>query len=71
MAEHFRTTKNPSLIQQCEQLQALAKNLSGALRVGVVDQAAVAFETEQARILSGVESFATELVSDSPNSAER
>jgi tetratricopeptide (TPR) repeat protein len=64
MQQHFQATRNPALIQQCELLQSAA--LSVAVGTQALDDAAIAFETDQARLVSQTLSgFETE-ASDEP-----
>jgi tetratricopeptide (TPR) repeat protein len=72
MTEYFHATKNPSLIQQCELLQAAAQaqTRSGA-NPRALDDAAIAFETAQARLctLDDMDTFETEAGDSLPPAA--
>ena len=66
MQKYFQSTRNPALIQQCELLQSAAALQSrGTL---ALDDAAIAFETDQARLVSAstLSSFETEALSTEP-----
>jgi tetratricopeptide (TPR) repeat protein len=61
MEEHFKATRNPALIQQCELLQSAAALTAAGTQA--LDDAAIAFESHQARLSSAEANggFETEL----------
>jgi hypothetical protein len=63
MAEYFKATENPVLIQQCELLQAHARS---GREAQALDDVALAFETHQARLCStdGTDALKTEKLPD-------
>jgi tetratricopeptide (TPR) repeat protein len=67
MQESFQSTRNPALIQQCEMLQSAAAMRAADPRA--LDDAAVAFETEQARLVSAetMSGFETEVSTEAAN----
>jgi hypothetical protein len=67
MSALFHSTRNPALIQQCDQLQAAAQaqaQARGARSARVLDESAIAFENSQARMLTkqDLDQFETEAV---------
>jgi tetratricopeptide (TPR) repeat protein len=69
MATLFGGTKNPALIQQCDQLQAAAQaQARGARATRALDETAMAFETSQSRMctVEDMDRFDTEAMPSSP-----
>jgi hypothetical protein len=72
MTEYFHATKNPSLIQQCDLLHAAAQaQAKTGASPRALDDAAIAFETAQARLctLDDMDTFETEAGSSMPPAA--
>jgi tetratricopeptide (TPR) repeat protein len=69
MATLFAQTKNPALIQQCDQLQAAAKaQARGARSTRALDETALAFESSQTNMctVDDMDRFETEALPSSP-----
>jgi tetratricopeptide (TPR) repeat protein len=65
MTEHYQSTRNPALIQQCDLLYAAAKaQTRGVRQSAALNEAALAFETHQSRVVTSadMDRFETEMM---------
>ncbi len=74
MSALFQRTKNPALVQQCDQLTKVADALSrGSHAVPPLDETAIAFETAQSQLCTAddMEGFTTEDLPSSPSANDQ